>query len=180
MHQRAAARAAGTDPLALAVAMAVVVAAVVLGVGWLFAVAALAYAALAVLTYAERVGSGDPAAARVDGPATANGRHAARATPPTLSPDVSQEVDALVLGVRRAAARTQRLHAQLAAHDDAALRQRLSRAGEELEHVTVTLRGIRARLPGPPGSGEAADPTLAGEVRQLRRRVDALARDLGA
>ncbi len=228
-EQRAAARAAATDPLAVGLGVAVVVAAIVLSAAWLVAVAVAAYLALVVLTYLEQApgAAGPPAPAPRGGPTTApvdvaaapagslagilraaeRERRLLVATP--SPPEMRKQIDALVLGMRRAAAGVQRLDTRVARERAAlealidqanrsggrqeadtlrARRARLERreaaagtAAGQIEDVTIALRAVRARLADPAATppGTTGGPSPAGELHALRRRVDALVADLG-
>jgi hypothetical protein len=118
--------------------------------------------------------------------------------------DVRSETGQLVSALEAAARRAQRLSSYLSAQDVAALDQRIGecqRSGEretltalqtqrgelerldgmlrsaygEMEQVNASLRTVHARLVGAAVSSEAgADADLAGDVRELRARVETL------
>jgi hypothetical protein len=172
--QRALVVNAATKPVAVTVGAGVAVAAIVLGTPWLLAVALVAYAALAAMTFfdeaeAERVGD------RAYGKGKAKGGGSLPAgglDPRTLTPeiraqldaarseqaliaatidgsdlsfaDVREEVAQLVRALEGAARRAQQLYAYLVTQDRTALRRRI----QELDraHDRQTADALRGQL----------------------------------
>jgi hypothetical protein len=123
--------------------------------------------------------------------------------------DVSGEVSSLVSAIEAAARRAQKLNGYLAAQDVGDIDRRirayqqdgqtdtaqalrtqrtelerldgmLRKAYGEMEQVNAALKTVHARLVGAAVSSEAdADATLAGDVRELRHRVETLTDGLG-
>ncbi len=171
--QRALLVNAATKPVAITVGAGVAVAAIVLGATWLLAVALIAYAALAAMTFfdegeAERVGdraygkgraglaSGsagglDPKAltpeirAQLDAARSEQAAIVATIDGSDLSfADVREEVAQLVRGLEGAARRAQQLYAYLVTQDRPALQRRI----QELDRArdAQTAEALRAQL----------------------------------
>jgi hypothetical protein len=214
-----------SKPVNVAVPAGVVVAALIVGIPWLLAVAALAYAALVVMTFldereAERVG--DEAYGRVRGsqrPRLETSRLApeiraevesARAEQGRISEtianaelpfdEVGGEVERLVVAMEATARRAQLVRDYLDTQDILGIEDRLARASGdtavalrdqlavltslgdqlqrfhgEMEQVNAALGAMHARLVGAAVASQAsADAELAGDVRDLRERVETL------
>jgi hypothetical protein len=214
-----------SKPVNVAVPAAVAVAAVLVGVPWLLVVAAIAYIALAVMTFldereAERVG--DEAYGRLrrsEQPRLETRRlapeiraevEAARAEQARIAEtianadlpfdEVGGEVDRLVVAMEATARRAQLVRDYLVTQDiqgienrlgqatgetAAALRDQLAvleslvaqlrRFHDEMEQVNAALGAMHARLVGAAVASQgSADAELAGDVRDLRERVETL------
>jgi hypothetical protein len=214
-----------SKPVNVAVPTVAVVAALVAGIPWLLVVAAIAYAALVVITFldereAERVG--DEAYGRVRGaqkPRLETSRLApeiraevesARAEQRRITEtianaelpfdEVGGEVERLVVAMEATARRAQLVRDYLDTQDIVGIEDRLARAGGdtavalrdqltvltsladqlqrfhgEMEQVNAALGAMHARLVGAAVASQAsADAELAGDVRDLRQRVDML------
>jgi hypothetical protein len=213
-----------TKPLNVAVPAGVAVVAIVAGVPWLLAVAAIVYVALAVMTFldereAERVGDEAYGRTRQARPRLDPGRlspeiraevEAARAeqrriTETIASADlpfeeVGGEVGRLVVAMEATARRAQLVRDYLDTQDVPGIENRLARATgdtatalrdqlavldslvqqlrrfhDEMEQVNAALGAMHARLVGAAVASQgSADAELAGDVRDLRQRVDTL------
>jgi hypothetical protein len=199
---------AATKPLNVAVPAAVVVAALVLGTAWLFPLAVVVYVLLAVMTFfdedeAERVGERayergrGPAPPRLSekalAPKVREYLEAARSERAAIDRTiaqadlpfghVAQEVDALLAAVEATARRAQRVHDHLTSRAPGtaeALRIRLRGYHDEMAAVVRAMRDVHDRLVEASLSDEEdRDAQLAGDVRDLRARVDAATAGLG-
>lgn len=197
---------AATKPVHVAVAAAVAVAGLLLGAIWLLPLAAAVYLALAVMTFfdedeAEAVGrrtyGRDRSAALLPEKALAPeirahveaarreraaiDRTIAQADLPFAS--VAQEVDSLLAAVEATARRAQRVQDHLSERPQGtaqSLRRRLRGYLDEMAAVVRALRDVHDRLvEASLANEEERDAQIAGDVRDLRARVDAATAGLG-
>ncbi|HEX8084773.1 MAG TPA: hypothetical protein VF529_10830 [Solirubrobacteraceae bacterium] len=198
---------AATKPVNVAVPAGVAVAGLLLGTVWLLPFAAVIYVVLAVMTFfdegeAEAVGqraygAGHKApkalqektlapkireyleAARRE--RAAIDRTIAQADLPFES--VAQEVDQLLAAVEATARRAQRVHDHLMQRPPGTaqgLRSKLRGYHDEMAEVVRAMRDVHDRLvEASLANEEDRDAQLAGDVRDLRARVDAATEGLG-
>ena len=196
---------AATKPVNVAVPAAVIVAGMLLSTWWLVPVAIAVYLALVAATFfdgkeAEAVGrrtygAGRPEPLRVESlaPGIRDQVMAARRereaihrtiTQGELSfSDVSSEVDGLIEAIERTARRAQRLSEHLVERRGEAsprLKERWAAYNEEMREVVAALRDVHDGLvEASLADEEARDAQLAGDLRDLRARVDAVTEGLG-
>jgi predicted nucleic acid-binding Zn-ribbon protein len=214
-----------TKPVNVSVPAGVAVAAVLVGVPWLLVVAAIAYVALAAMTFfdereAEQVGdetygrqrrSQQPRletrrlAPEIRAEVEAARAEQARITETIANADlpfdeVGGEVERLVVAMEATARRAQLVRDYLVTQDIARIEARLAQASEEtaavlrdqlavleslvaqlrrfhdeMEQVNAALGAMHARLVGAAVASQgSADAELAGDVRELRQRVETL------
>ena len=214
-----------SKPVNVAVPAVVVVGAIVVGAPWLLAIAAVAYVALASITFldereAERVGDEAYGRARPSAQPRLETRRLApeiRAEVETARAEqqrigetianadlpfdeVGGEVERLVVAMEATARRAQLVRDYLDTQDVPGIEARLAQAGgdtaaalrdqltvlgslgtqlrrfhDEMEQVNAALGAMHARLVGAAvASQESADAELAGDVRDLRQRVETL------
>jgi chromosome segregation ATPase len=196
-----------TKPVNVAVPAAVVIAGLLLGTWWLLPLAALVYLVLAAMTFFDedeakavgerRYGRDKRAAPRLSeksmAPKIREYLDAARseraAIDRTISQsdlpfqDVAQEVDSLLAAVEATARRAQRVHDHLMTRPQGTaqgLRSKLRGYHDEMAAVVRALREVHDRLvEASLANEEERDAQLAGDVRDLRARVDAATEGLG-
>ena len=197
---------AATKPLNVAVPAAVLVAGLLLGTWWLLPVAVVVFLTLAVMTFfdedeaqavGERAYASDRGPKRLEestlAPKIREFLEAARreraAIDKTIRESdlgfdtVAEEVDALMAAVEATARRAQRVHDHLMQRPSGTaqgLRQKLRDYHDEMAAVVGALRDIHDRLvEASLANEEERDAQLAGDVRDLRARVDAVTAGLG-
>jgi len=214
-----------SKPVNVAVPAAVAVAALPVGLPWLLAVAAIAYVALAAMTFldereAERVGDETYGRLRRSEQPRLETRRlapeiraeveAARAEQARIAEtianadlpfdEVGGEVERLVVAMEATARRAQLVRDYLVTQDIARIEARLHEASDEtaavlrdqlavleslvaqlrrfhdeMQQVNAALGAMHARLVGAAvASQDSADAQLAGDVRDLRQRVETL------
>ena len=191
---------AATKPLNIAVPAAVLVAGILLSTWWLVPVAIAVFLGLAATTFfdeqeAEAVGQ---RAYGADRPRPLNAgslaapireqveaaRREREAIHRTIAQadlafsDVSSEVDGLIDAVERTARRAQMLNDHLVARGGDAsprLKERWRAYNLEMREVVTALRDVHDGLvEASLSNAEARDAQLAGDIRELRERVDAV------
>jgi hypothetical protein len=191
---------AATKPVNVAVPAAVVVAALVLDAWWLVPVAAVAYVLLAAMTFFDE-GEAEEVGRRVYGRDRPPERLPEKALAPKIREylaaarrereaidrtiaqadlpfqTVAEEVDALLRAVEATARRAQRVHDHLMQREPGtaqALRSRLRGYHAEMAAIVRAMRDVHDRLvEASLADEEERDAQIAGDVRELRARVDA-------
>ncbi|HEX8123557.1 MAG TPA: hypothetical protein VF549_20065 [Solirubrobacteraceae bacterium] len=195
-----------TKPVNVAVPTVVAVAGLLLGTWWLLALAAVVYLALATMTFldedeARRVGERAYGRGRAQprlsektmAPKIREYLEAARSERAAIDRTIAQsdlpfqtvaeEVDALLGGIEATARRAQRVHDHLMTRPQGTaqgLRSKLRGYHDEMAAVVRALRDVHDRLvEASLANQEERDSQLAGDVRDLRARVDAATEGLG-